>query len=186
MTTKLAVTVRNTTGKGAARKERIAGNIPGVLYADGKEATPISFEPKALLNIFRESGNRNTIVELDFDGTVRKALVQDVQRHPVGRQVLHVDFLEVGGDKMVEVMVPLAGVGRPKGAELGGRLRLIRRDLKARCKWDAIPETFEVDITPMDIGDFCMASQVPAPEGVEIVIDRDFNVLTVYGKRGGR
>ena len=80
-------------------------------------------------------------------------------------------------------MVPVVPVGRPKGAILGGRVRLIRRKVRATCRYDHIPEKFEVDTTPLDIGDMVKASEIPMPEGVELVYDNDYNVVTVYGKK---
>jgi large subunit ribosomal protein L25 len=74
-------------------------------------------------------------------------------------------------------------VGTPAGAKLGGRLRLIRRELKAMCRFDAIPEAFDVDVTPMEVGDIVTSHQVPMPDGVRLLAEHDFNVLTVYGKR---
>ena len=183
MDTTLAAEIRTSTGKGAARKARAAGKVPGVIYG-AADAQPITTDPKALDDIFRISRNRNTIVQLKIGDETVPALVKDAQRHPVSREYLHIDFLQVVPGKILEVMVPVRTVGRPAGAQLGGRLRLIRRTLRTRCTFDKIPECFEVDISPMNIGDMVKASEIETPEGVEIVIDHDFNVLTVYGKRG--
>lgn len=178
----LAAQTRTDSGKGAARKLRAQDLIPAVIYADGTEATHITVSPKAVLDIFRETGNRNTVIDLDVDGTVTKVLVVDTQRHPVSRDLLHIDFYRLS-DKPVVVDVPVRGVGRPKGAALGGRLRVIRRTIKARCHWSKIPEFFDVDITPMDIGDMVRVTEMSPPEGVELLYKDDFNVLTVYGKK---
>jgi large subunit ribosomal protein L25 len=179
----LSVSPRPETGKGAARKMRAAGRVPGVIYADGADARPVSFEPKALLDIFRATKNRNTIVHLELEGETFPVLVQDADRHPVSRELLHVDFLRVSDDKKLVVKVPVEGVGRPAGAALGGRLRLIRRELKVRCMWQHIPETLQVDITPMEIGDMVKAAEITPPPNVEVLYESNFNVLTVYGKK---
>lgn len=183
MTTTLSASKRTDYGKGVARKLRATGQIPAVLYGPEKEPVHLQVSPKELNDIFRHSRNRNTVVVLDIDGEKVDTLVREVQRHPVSRDLLHVDFYTCPVDTAVEVMVPVTTTGRPAGAVLGGRLRLIRRELKVRCSYTKIPENFVVDITPMNIGDMVKASEIPAPEGVEIVIDNDFNVLTVYGKR---
>lgn len=185
MDTNLSAEIRSETGKGAARKARAAGKLPGVLYGVG-EATSVAVDPKAFDDIFRLSQNRNTIVNLDFGDKTVPTLVKDVQRHPVTRRMLHVDFFQVEPGKPLEVLVKVRGVGRPAGASVGGRLRIIRRDLRTRCTYDKIPESFDVDVTPMNVGDMVKASEVVTPEGVEVVYDNDFNVLTVYGKRGGK
>ena len=184
MSNTLNAEVRATSGKGAARKARRAGKIPAVVYGPETDAVSIDIDPDALVRIFRKTRNRNTVVELELDGEKVPTLVREVQRHPVSRDVLHVDFYRLSADRPVEVMVPVTTVGRPVGAVLGGRLRLIRRVVRTRCPYDRIPEAFVVDISPMEIGDMVKASEIPTPEGVEMVYDNDFNVLTVYGKKG--
>lgn len=184
MTTTLAASTRNdSTGKGAARKLRAQGQVPAVLYGYGREPRSISVDPKALLDIFHASQNRNTVVELDIDGEKHPTMVREVQRHPVSRAIRHVDFYRLSDDRKVEVMVPVTTTGRPAGAVLGGQVRIIRRVLKVRCLWNAIPDHFEVDVSPMNIGDMIKASEITAPEGVEIVIDHDFNVINLFGRR---
>jgi large subunit ribosomal protein L25 len=110
-------------------------------------------------------------------------LVREVQRHPVSREILHVDFYAVPQDREIELMVPLNPVGRPKGAVAGGRLRIIRRDLKVAARYDRIPKTVDIDVSDLDVGDFVRASQIKTPEGVSIVIANDFNVVAMEGKR---
>ncbi|MCB9682913.1 MAG: 50S ribosomal protein L25 [Alphaproteobacteria bacterium] len=183
MDTTLTVEARQDTGKGVARKLRAQGKAPGVIYANGGEATLVTFDPIRLNEIFRKTENRNTVVQVSLDGQTIDVLVQEAQRHPVSRAILHVDFLKLDKTKIVEVMVPVRGVGRPAGASLGGRLRLIRRTLKTRCTYENIPEFHDIDVTPMQIGDMVSASQIPTADGVEIVFDRDFYVLTCYGSK---
>jgi large subunit ribosomal protein L25 len=183
MDTNLSAEIRSETGKGAARKARMAGKLPGVLYGVG-EPTSVTVDPKAFDDIFRLSQNRNTIVNLQVGEKTVPTLVKDVQRHPVSRKMLHVDFYQVEPGKPIEVLVKVLGEGRPEGAAMGGRLRVIRRDLRVRCMYDKIPESFVVDVSAMNVGDMVTASQIPTPDGVAVVYDNDFNVLTVYGKRG--
>jgi hypothetical protein len=80
-------------------------------------------------------------------------------------------------------MVPVTTTGVPKGAVFGGRLRLIRRELLVRCAFDKIPANFTVDVTPMNIGEIVKASEIETADGVAIVFENDFNVLTLYGKK---
>jgi len=182
--TTLEVKVRTDAfGKGAARKLRAAGRLPAVIYGPGGGAVSLSVCPKALVEIFKVSENRNTVLELNLDGGPVQALVRSVQRHPVTRELLHVDFYRVDEAREVEVMVPVNPVGRPEGATLGGRLRLIRRELRARCKPGDIPVSFDVDVSHMNINDIVLASEIPLPEGVALVLDSDINVLTLYGSR---
>lgn len=184
MNTTLAATPRTSGKKGDARKLRATGKIPAVMYGPNDEPTAIAVDADALTTIFRKTQDRNTVVEIELEGDKHPTLVRDVQRHPVSRALLHADFYRLANDRKVEVMIPVEGVGRPAGAIMGGRLRLIRRTVKARCEFDKIPSKLTVDIRPMDIGDMVKASEIPLPEGVELVYDNDYNVLTVYGKKG--
>ena len=181
--TTLSATVRSQFGKGAARKARRSGQVPAVMYCPDHETVHLSFAPKDLVDIFRETQNRNTVLSIEVDGQTVPTLVKKVQRNPLTREILHVDLYRLSEARPVEVMVPLETTGRPVGAVLGGRVRLIRRDIKARCVYTKIPSSFVVDVTPMNIGDMVKASEIPAPEGVEVVIDNDFNVVTLYGKK---
>jgi len=185
MNISLPIEARTDTGKGIARKLRAEGRVPGVIYRGGDEAKPVTLDPQKLLEIFRKTRNANTVLELDLGGETIRALVKEAQRHPVSREVLHVDFFAVVDDEPVVVMVPVRGVGRPKGAQQGGRLQIIRRELKVRCTWDKIPATIDVDVSPLMVGDIRQASELTMPEGVEHIYDNDFNVLRLIGKRGG-
>ncbi|MEN0068564.1 MAG: 50S ribosomal protein L25 [Myxococcota bacterium] len=185
MDTTLNVTPREETGKGWARKARAAGKLPGVLYGPKTEPKALEVDPNALLNLFKETGDRNTIVQVTVDGNATPCLVREVQRHPVSRELLHVDFYAVDPESEIEVMVPLRATGRPKGAILGGRLRIVRRRVKVACKYDKIPTELVCDISPLDIGEMIMASEIPLPEGVSLVADNDFQVMSLYGKKRG-
>jgi len=185
MSHSLSVEPRTAFGKGAARKLRAAGSVPAVVYSQGGEASHYTVSPTDLLEIFRTTQNANTIIDLKSGDTSIKVLVKDAERHPVSRDILHVDFLAVHEDTPVTVMVPLEAVGRPAGASLGGRLRLIRRSLKTRCTFDKIPVSHKIDVTPLHIGDMVKLSEVPLADGVELIPDSDINVLPCYGKRGG-
>ena len=183
METTLQATIREPGKKGTARSIRREGLMPAVMYGPDNDPVSITVSPDALERIFTKTGDRNTVIQIEVDGKTHPTLVKQVQRHPVKRNLVHVDFYRLSKKRKVEVMVPVVGVGRPAGAILGGRLRLIRRTVRARCDFDKIPANFSVDITPMNIGDMVKASEIPTPDGVELVYDNDFNVLTVYGKR---
>ena len=186
MDTNMNATLRtDEVGKGAARKLRAAGRLPAVVYAQGGEATPIHVDPKVLTTIFRKTENRNTVVHLDLDGEDVPCLVREAQRHPLTREILHVDFYRLAEGQEVTVEVPVEPKGRPAGASLGGRLRVIRRTVPVRSNWNAIPATLDVDVSHMNIGDFIRVSEIATDDGVQIVYESDFNVLSVYGKRGG-
>ena len=183
-TVSLSANSRNEYGKGAARKLRADGLMPAVIYRAGQPATSVTLDPLALENAFRKTGNRNTLVKLGVDGTDFVCLVKETQRDPVTSNLLHVDFFEVDANESVLVEVPVSTAGKAPGVVAGGKLRIIKRDLKIKCKPDDIPETVAVDVSMLNIGDFVRVSGVQAPANTEIVAPNDFNVVTVVGKRG--
>ncbi|RME22803.1 MAG: 50S ribosomal protein L25 [Deltaproteobacteria bacterium] len=180
----LDATLRENTGKGGARKLRAAARLPAVVYRAGQPATPIAIDPAAVELAFKKTGNRNTLVELDIAGDrKRTCLVREAQRHPVTRQLQHIDFYEVEPDQQVTVKVDVRPVGVAKGLKLGGTLRIIRRTLDVRCKPADIPPSIDVNVTRLGVGEFITVAGIQPPEGCELLYSSDFNVLTVVGKR---
>lgn len=181
--TSLHADIRTQSGKGAARKLRASGKVPCTVY--GPDGAPVSaaVDPELLVEIFDQTKDRNTVVELDLGGTKVSCLVREAQRHPLTREILHVDFYRVGSDRDVVVVVPLKHDGKPVGAVNGGRIRLIRRTLNIRCKPGKIPESLTLDVSPLDVGQSLRADQVPLPEGAALAYDdTSFYVVTCYGK----
>jgi len=185
METQLDATIRETSrGKSAARKLRKAGQLPAVIYGkEGKDALSVTVNPDTLNTIFRKSQNRNTVVEIHLDGKKIPCLVGEVQRHPLARTFVHVDFFKLNPGQVVTVEVPLEGVGKPKGAALGGTLRGIVRTVPIECPWEKIPTKVTHDVSNMDINDFVNISQLAAPAGCKFAFTKDFHVLTVVGKK---
>ncbi|MEQ1500632.1 MAG: 50S ribosomal protein L25 [Myxococcota bacterium] len=180
----LEVSSRPVEGKGRNRKSRARGVVPAVVYGPKTQPQAIEIDPVRLVEVFKETQNRNTVVAVKVGGGAAiPCLVREVQRHPVSRQILHVDFYAVPIEDEIEVMVPVNPIGRPKGAVLGGRLRVIRREVKISCRYDRIPESITIDVSPLDVGGFVRASDMALPDGVRLVYDNDYNVVNVYGKR---
>lgn len=178
----LEATPRAATRKGSARKTRAAGTIPAVVYGPQYPSTLVSIDPARLLDIYKQTGDRNTILGVKVgDNAPVSCMVREVQRHPVSRDLLHVDLYVVPTEP-ITVKVPLAPVGRPKGALIGGKLRTIRREVTVRCRFDRIPKAIEVDVSHLEVADVIRVSQVVAGEGVEVVYDSDFPVLSCVGK----
>jgi large subunit ribosomal protein L25 len=179
----VAAESRQGTGKSVTRKLRAAGRIPANIYGTDGNPRSLTLDPAPLLEIFRKTQNRNTVIHLDVDGESVPVLVKEAQRHPVSRDVLHIDFFRLAPGQVVEVMVPVNAVGRPAGAAIGGKVHLYRRDLKVACAWEQIPATLDIDVTPLEIGDTIRASAVPMAEGTSVVFDRDFPVAICAGKK---
>lgn len=185
MDTNLTATTRPDHGKGAARKVRAAGQLPAVIYGPDYEPKSVALDPVAFDTIFRVTRDPNTVLHVEVDGQTVPTLVRDVQRHPLSRELLHVDLLHVTDDRKVTVPVRVEAKGRPAGASLGGRVRIIRRTLNVSCVYSAIPEKLYIDVSPMNIGDMRRASEIDMPEGVELIVESDINIVTVYGKKAG-
>lgn len=186
MDTTIAATKRTADlGKGAARKSRKAGQIPGVVYGKDAVSTPILIDPARLDTIFRTTKNRNTVVRLEVDGKTVPCLVRDLQRHPLTRKMLHVDLYALEPGQQVNVMVPVTTSGKAAGAALGGRIAIVRRDLQVACAWESIPEVIDIDVSPLDIGDFVRVASLTPPSGCQFVYDMDFNVVSCLGKKSG-
>jgi large subunit ribosomal protein L25 len=180
---KLAAEVREGKGKGAARRLRRQGKLPGVIYAGGKEATAVAVVPKEFVKAMKGPLRRNQLLELDLPGGGRKVMVRDLQIDPIRREPKHVDFLEVDESKPVIVRVPFKTTGRSKAVVAGAKLALVLRDLKVRVLPTAIPEKIEVDVTELGTGPF-RAKEVNTPEGCELLEDGHLTVLTISRPRG--
>ena len=184
---KLTVTLRDRTGhKGAARKLRAVGKVPGVCYGASPEGRidplPIVVDVKALRAALDPVRKHNTVIDLTIEGTsgARKlhALVKDYQLDPVRRDITHVDLIAVDPNKETVSSVPLEFVGKPKGAIDGGQIRIVLRSLEVRAKPADIPVKLTVDVSPLEIGDVLHVHSISLPEGVSAVTGRDLAIVT--------
>jgi large subunit ribosomal protein L25 len=106
-------------------------------------------------------------------------MVKELQVHPVTRNFLHVDFYEIDMARKIRVNVPVVTTGTAIGVERGGILQIIRRELEVLCLPGQIPETFEIDISDLDVGDAVHVEEIPLSGDIEIPHDVDFTVVTV-------
>jgi large subunit ribosomal protein L25 len=143
----LDATARESFGKNEARRTRRDGKVPGVLYGEGKDATAISVEPRALLKILHSESGANTLIKLKLTGhsADTRVLVKDFQIDPVTHQLLHADFYRVALDKAIQVNVPVTVKGVPHGVkQQGGILEFVRREIVVSCLPLDIPEHIEL------------------------------------------
>ena len=178
----LNVQSRSAYGKGAARKLRRSGLVPGVINGGG---TAVSFavDPVAFDLIFRKTLDRNTLIQVDGLGAPRTCLVKDVQRHPVSNEIEHIDFIDVAATAAVTVPVKVIIVGTAAGVKAGGKMEVFRRVLKVSAPPTAIPRSIEIDVSGFEIGTFFKVSQLVPPAGARVLYTQDFNLVTVLGKR---
>jgi large subunit ribosomal protein L25 len=178
----LAATVRNGTGKGAARSVRRENRVPGVIYGGGEAAQPISLDYKTLNQLIYAGHFLTTIFELDVDGKVERVIPRDYQLDVVKDTPLHVDFLRLkpGSSLRVDVPVHVVGMESSPGIKMGGTLNIVRHTIELRVPADNIPEAITVDISKAGINDSIHISSITLPEGCKpIIADRDFTMVTI-------
>lgn len=171
-TIELAVEKRSTTGKNEARRDRMAGRIPAVVYGAGKPNVPISVNKKALADLVREGAGENAIFLLKLAGSdqSRHAMIKEMQRDPLSRKPLHIDFVRVLMDVKITVKVAIEVVGVARGVRAdAGILDLVTREIEIECLPTNIPAHIAVDVSELGIGDAIRVSELPALEGVTIV-----------------
>ena len=171
---------RTATGKGANRRLRVAGKIPGVVYGKARDAQSVSLDPKALEVLLHKSGaGLNTLIDLSVGGRTNTVLVKELQRHPVYGGYVHVDFFQVDLTQKITVSVPIHFVGKARGVEFGGILDHPLRDLEVECLPRAIPEFIEVDVSSLEVGQSIHVSELRLPEGVEVKTEGTLPVASV-------
>jgi large subunit ribosomal protein L25 len=178
----LNLEVRESAGKGVARKLRAQGLIPGVCYGAGQATIPVTLDPRPLEKALRASAaGLNTLFDVEGGGAFhgRSVLVKDLQRDPVKGSLLHADFYAVDLTKEVEVSVPVHLVGSAAGLLNGGIVDHQLREIEIRCLPTAIPESFSLDVSPLDVGDTLHVSDIALPEGVALVSNPELGVVSV-------
>ena len=171
-TIELNVEKRSTIGKNEARRSRADGQIPAVVYGAGKANVPISVNRKALSDLFREGAGENAIFLLKLAGSdqSRHAMIKELQRDPVSRSPLHIDFVRVLMDVKITVKVPIEVVGIARGVKAdAGILDVVTREIEIECLPANIPAHISVDVTELGIGDAIRIAELPALKGVTIV-----------------
>jgi large subunit ribosomal protein L25 len=181
--------VRESTGKGVARRIRAKGRIPGICYGRGQEAQSITVDPKALDALIRNSAaGMNTLIELNVAGggayDRKKMLLKEMQRDPVTNQALHADFFAIDLTHKIDVAVPIHVRGTAPGVvTMGGILDHVLRELNLECLPDSIPEEVIADVSALDLGMSIHVRDLPLPEGVELRSDPDLSVVSVVAPK---
>lgn len=179
----LTVTVRERSGKGAARQLRRTGKVPGVLYGQG-ECLLLTIEPEPLIKILKSQAGSTALITLTVNGakakSKRTALLRDFQVDPVEGHVLHADLFEISMDKPIRVKVPVHVIGgTPAGVKEGGILHYNTRELHVECLPGVLPDHIEVDASPLTIGQGIHLKEMAKIEGVRYLDDPDQMVVSV-------
>jgi len=161
---------RTKEGKGASRRLRATGRVPGVVYGAGKDAQSVEFDHKALLRHLKLEAFHSSILDLTVEGHKDRVLLRDFQMHPWKEQVQHVDFQRVDPKKKIHMAVPLHFLNAEisPGVKLGkGVIQHIINELEIQCLPDQLPEFIEVDLKDLELGHSIHVSELKLPAGVE-------------------
>ncbi|NWF84933.1 MAG: 50S ribosomal protein L25 [Bryobacteraceae bacterium] len=178
--------VRESRGKNEARRLRVAGKIPAIVYGTGGQPIPVTVSPKEVNRILHSASGINTIFNLHLtNGETTPVKVVDWQHDPLKGTLLHVDLMRIDLSKKLTVKVPVISKGEPKGVkQQGGLFEVVTREIEIECLPDDIPESFTVDVTELLIGQSLRAKEVQMSEGVRLVSNPDQVLSHVVATRG--
>ena len=180
----LSISIRENKGKGAARKLRAVGRIPGVCYGKKDAPTSIDLDPKQLRRLLdRSDAGMNTLLDLEVEGggalDGKKVLVRELQKDPVHGRYLHADLYTVDMEQAIEVSIPLHISGKAAGIEQGGILDHALREIDIECRPDAIPNEILVDVSALELGQSLHVRDIELPAGVKLLSDPELSVVSV-------
>lgn len=180
--TSLAAAARARAGKGTARKTRLDGYVPGVIYGDKKTPELISIEIRELLKELHKGSFFSRLFDLKLGDRAERVLARDVQLDPVTDRPIHVDFQRVGKDSRIRVFVPVVFTDHEAspGLKLGGVLNVVRHEVEFYVNPEHIPENISLSLAGMEIAHSIHISAFNLPKDLKPVIqDRDFTVATI-------
>jgi large subunit ribosomal protein L25 len=176
----LNASARSDVGTGNARKLRQAGSVPAVIYGHGREPQNLTINTRELDRLLGAISVSSTVIELSVDGKSARTLIREIQRHPVKRSVVHVDFQELVAGEKITVSIPLRFVGTADGVRnSGGILEETMHQVHLRLDPASIPDHIDVDVTPLTVGHSFHIRDLKLPEGVTILDDAGATVCVV-------
>ena len=179
---------REDTGKGASRRlRRQSGEVPAIIYGGKKHAEKISILHKDITKALENEAVYSSIISLAVDGKAEDTIIKDIQRHPAKQVILHLDFLRVSKTTKLQTRVPLNFLNEDicVGVKMGGGLiAQTMPDIEVSCLPKDLPESIDVDMEQIDIGQIVHLSDIKMPSGVESVslsqgAEYDLTVATV-------
>ena len=174
----LVAEVGRPTGTSAARRLRATGKVPAVLYGRGAEPRAITVDWRELRVALTTDKGLNALINLEVDGTRTPAIVKEMQRHPVRRDVLHIDFLSVDVDKPIATDVPIVLEGEPiEVLREQGVVDQIMNAIIVHAKPDRIPGHLSIDVSALEIGHTLTVADLVLPEGVTIDADPEETIV---------
>ncbi len=162
-----------TFNKNHARRVRVEGKIPAVVYGAGQDAVAVAVDPKIVTKILHSESGHNTIFDLNVEGaTLVKAMIVDWQHEPIKGKLLHVDFKRIAMDKAMRVSVPVQLSGVPAGVKTaGGVLDQIMREVEIECLPSDIPDHLDVDVSNLEMYGAIHVSDLPHMGSIKYLAD---------------
>ncbi len=167
--------------KNAARRVRVSGKIPAVVYGAGQEPVAVAVDPKVITKILHSESGHNTIFDLAIEGGAgTKAMIVDWQHEPIKGKLLHIDLKRIAMDKLMRVSVPIQLVGIPVGVKSqGGILEHVLREVEIECLPGDIPSHLDVDVSGMELHGLIHVSDLPHSGSIKFLEDENATVAHV-------
>ena len=166
--------------KNDARRVRVSGKIPAVVYGAGKNSVPVSVDPRQVSRILHSATGHNTVFDLTLDGDRTKAMIVDWQYEPIKGSLLHIDLKRIAMDQKLRVNVPIELVGEPAGVkQQGGILEQIAREVEVECLPGDIPNQIELNVSELVFGMVLRIADLPKSDKLRFVSDPDQPVAHV-------
>jgi len=182
---KLDALVRDKLGKGHSRRLRMQGMIPSVLYGPRTETVHLAIDSKELKKVLSSSAGTNVLINLLIQRGDRKegktVMLKDYQLDSIKRTLIHADLYEISMDEKIRVTVPIRLVGRSPGVEKGGTLGQVLREVEIECLPGDIPDSIDVNISELEIGDSIHVEDIAALKGIDIFTDKKTAIVTIVG-----
>jgi len=171
---------RPAGNKNAARRVRMGGKIPAVVYGAGQDSLPVAVDPRQVTRILNSETGHNTIFDLALDGSKTKAMIVDWQYEPIKGKLLHIDLKRIAMDRKLAVMVPIALVGEPAGVkQQGGILEQMLREVEVECLPGDIPSHIDVDVSELVFGKVLRVADLPHSDKLKFLTDENQPVAHV-------
>ncbi len=167
--------------KNAARRVRVAGKIPAVVYGAGQDAVAVTVDPRIITKILHSESGHNTIFDLNVEGAaVAKAMIVDWQHEPIKGKLLHIDLKRIAMDKMMRVSVPIQLTGTASGVKnQGGILDHVMREVEIECLPGDIPGHLDVDVSGLELHGVIRVSDLPHSGSIKFLGDENATVAHV-------
>ncbi|MEJ2317344.1 MAG: 50S ribosomal protein L25/general stress protein Ctc [Gammaproteobacteria bacterium] len=184
---------RSDMGKGASRRLRHAGLVPGIIYGADKEPEMITVKHNELVHALEDEAFYSSILTVDVGGDSQKVVLKDLQRHPAKPFIMHLDLLRISQKTAIKMQVPLHFINEETapGVKGGGTSSHNMTEVEISCLPANLPEYIEIDCGGLELGDSIHLSELSLPEGVEIPVlalgeDYDSAVVTIVASRAAK